>query len=97
MVANQITYPKRWDGLTGIELIWSINDPDEQEALIRFLMTKYLYRANLIQAIKEETRQENLIPLRLSILTILADDESLYSDKLKELYEQRKQAKANQL
>lgn len=75
MATVDMKYPHRWECLTGIELLWSVNEPDEQEALIRHLMTKYLYRANLIQAINEETRHEELIPLRLSILTLLTDDD----------------------
>lgn len=93
MVSDQITFPKHWKCLTGIELIWSINEPEEQEALVRFLMTKYMYKSNLIYEIEKESRKPEIKELRLSILSILADNEELYIDNLRPLYSERKRMK----
>ena len=93
MVSDQITFPKHWQGISGIELLWNINKPEDQVMLVRFLMTKYMYKSNLIEVINADSKSAYIRDLRLSFLSLLADKEDLYIDNLRPLYSERKRMK----
>lgn len=80
MASFDLEYPKRWGGLSSTELLWTINDPDEQELLMRYLMTKFMWKQVLFTTVEQESRIEEIKQMRLSILTILCDDDECLID-----------------
>lgn len=77
MAITNLEFPKRWGGLTSIELLGSITDPDEQELLMYYLMGKYMWKKVLFTTVEQESRTEELKQLRLSILAIICDEDEM--------------------
>lgn len=59
------------------ELLQNVTEPDKQETLVRYIITRFLYRDNLQANIIKYSPTEELTNIRLSILTILCDSEYL--------------------
>lgn len=80
MAAFDLEYPKRWGGLSSTELLWTINEPEEQELLMRYLMGKFMWKQVLFTTVEQESKIEEIKTLRLSILAILCDDDDCLID-----------------
>lgn len=80
MATPNLKYPKRWDGLSSAELLWSITDPDEQETLMWYIMGKFMWRKVLFTTVEQETKNEELKQLRLSILTLICSEDDCLMD-----------------